>query len=59
LELNQYQRQGSSFIEELDSIIDNSNPLDFFQYLIGQNNQVDNFVETLKTRKKIVYEQLN
>jgi len=44
---------------ELDNIIENANPMDFFQYLVGQNSQVDDFIETLKTRNKIAYEEMD
>lgn len=35
-------------MQELVQTIDNANPLDFFQYLIGNDNSLNEFIENMR-----------
>ena len=45
-------------MNELNNIMENANPLEFFQFLIGNNNELGDFLSDIKARVKVEFDEL-
>ena len=52
-ELNLVQQQGSSYVQELDGVIENADPMEFFSFLLKKNASIGQYITDLNNRQKV------
>jgi hypothetical protein len=52
-DLKKFSTNGNKYISELDNIIENAEPMEFFTFLLEKNAQIGQFINDLKNREKV------